>query len=148
MPNLGEVRALLGLLADEFPTSEAWLSLSLADTDHLCDGTPLAEVMALVNESQQVLAVGLNCTALDVVEPALRAMDTLTDKPILAYPNSGETYDPVTKTWCEASADNNLGSWAPRWVGAGARMLGGCCRTSPADIAELAQAVATPLSER
>lgn len=145
MPNGGEVKALLGLLADEFPLVEAWLSFSLADANHLCDGTPLAEVMPLVNESQQVLAVGLNCTALKMVEPALRSLSALTDKPLLAYPNSGETYDPVTKTWHEAPAGSSLGSWAPRWVEAGARMVGGCCRTSPADIAELAQAVGSSL---
>lgn len=141
MPNLGEVKALLGLLADEFPETEAWLSLSLADDGRLCDGTPLAEVMALVNESQQVLAVGLNCTALERVEPALQSMGALTDKPLLAYPNSGETYDPITKTWHEAAAGKDLRSWVPRWLEAGARMVGGCCRTSPADIAGLAQEV-------
>lgn len=100
----------------------------------------------MVQVSQQVLAVGLNCTALELVEPALRATGALTDKPLLDYPNSGESYDPVTKTWQEAAVGHDLGSWAPSWIEAGARVLGGCCRTSPADIAELAQAVSAPCS--
>jgi len=58
----------------------------------------------------------------------------------VAYPNSGETYDAATKTW---NADGNdaaasLAAGAGDWWKLGARVIGGCCRTTPRDIASLA----------
>lgn len=139
MPNGEEVRALVELLADDFTDAEAWVSFSLKDSEHLRDGTALAEIMPLLNASPQILAVGLNCTAQANVEPAVRALKALTDKPIIVYPNSGEEYDPVTKTWAPAGVDASFATYAPVWQDAGARVIGGCCRTTPADIAEVAR---------
>ncbi|MDO4898038.1 MAG: homocysteine S-methyltransferase [Rothia sp. (in: high G+C Gram-positive bacteria)] len=138
MPNAGEVRALLSLLSEEFPQAEAWLSFSVADAEHLCDGTALSEVLPEVNSCDQVLAVGVNCLDCLKVTPVLQVLAQLTHKPLLAYPNSGETYDPVTKTWQQAPAHRRLGELAGAWGQAGVSLVGGCCRTSPSDIAELA----------
>lgn len=140
MPNGEEVRALVELLADEFPDAEAWVSFSLKDADHLRDGTALADILPVLEASAQVLAVGLNCTAQVNVEPAIRALKSLTGKPIIVYPNSGEKYDPATKTWAPAGADASFATNTPVWKDAGARLIGGCCRTTPADIAEVARA--------
>ncbi len=41
----------------------------------------------------------MNCTAPRYIPDLIRAAHAATDKPILVYPNSGETYDPQTKTW-------------------------------------------------
>ena len=46
----------------------------------------------------QVVAVGVNCLPIPRVAPALRALRRGTAKPLVAYPNSGERYDPVTKS--------------------------------------------------
>lgn len=137
MPNAEEVHALTELLADEFPQAEAWVSFSLKDAEHLRDGTSLADIVPLLDASSQVLAIGLNCTAQENVESAIRALKTLTDKPVIVYPNSGEKYDPVTKTWASADADASFAANAPIWKDAGAHLIGGCCRTTPADIAEV-----------
>ncbi|MBM7052289.1 homocysteine S-methyltransferase [Rothia sp. ZJ1223] len=138
MPNGDEVRALVDLLAQEFSESEAWVSLSLKDSHHLCDGTALSELLPVLDASPQVVAVGLNCTAQENVEPALRALSALTTKPLITYPNSGEEYDPVTKTWALKDSTANLALNTEWWQAAGARVIGGCCRTAPADIAEIA----------
>lgn len=141
MPSGPEAVALIGLLADEFPDTEAWLSLSLADSEHLCDGTALRDLAPLINSSDQIKAVGLNCTALENVQPALAVLSGLTDKPLLVYPNSGEQYDPETKTWALTDAAHTFGSFIPGWVEAGVTLIGGCCRTTPSDISTIARSV-------
>lgn len=44
-------------------------------------------------------AVGVNCTAPEYVRELVERIRRVTGKPIVVYPNSGECYDPVTKTW-------------------------------------------------
>ena len=58
--------------------------------------------------------------------------------PLVVYPNSGEHYDAVTKTWHHhGEACETLAGYLPQWLAAGAKLIGGCCRTTPKDIAEL-----------
>lgn len=137
LPSFGEIQALISLLA-EFPHSSAWFSFTLRDAQHLSDGTPLSKVAEVINAAPQVVAVGLNCVALESVTPALQTLQTLTDKPLLVYPNSGEQYDAVSKSWHSAPSGCTLHDKFPEWQQAGARLIGGCCRTTPQDIAAIA----------
>jgi homocysteine S-methyltransferase len=57
----------------------------------------------------------------------------------VAYPNSGQRYDPETKQWLGRAAHVSTAQ-AGQWIAAGARLIGGCCRTTPADIRALSQA--------
>lgn len=140
MPNAGELHALIELLDEEFQDAEAWVSLSLKDSEHLCDGTALSEIIPLLEACPRLLAVGVNCTAQQNVEPALRVLKELTSKPLIVYPNSGEEYDPVTKTWTAGGEGASFTANTPVWKQNGAHIVGGCCRTTPADIAEIALA--------
>ena len=63
LPSFAELQALLTLLR-EFPTLGAWFAFTLRDSQHLSDGTPLTEVLS-VRGNPQVLAIGINCIALD-----------------------------------------------------------------------------------
>lgn len=137
LPSFAEAQALVSLLA-EFPDSSAWFSFTLRDANHISDGTPLSEVAALLNAAPQVVAVGINCVALESVTPALRTLQALCDKPLLVYPNSGEQYDATSKTWHSAPSGCTLHDKFPEWQQAGARLIGGCCRTTPQDIAAIA----------
>ncbi|MCR1000211.1 homocysteine S-methyltransferase [Serratia rubidaea] len=138
LPSFAELQALLTLLAD-YPTLGAWFSFTLRDSEHLSDGTSLAEVASLLNASPQALAVGVNCIALEQVTPALRTLAALTTLPLLAYPNSGEHYDAVSKTWhaCDGEHGSLIGQ-LDAWRQSGARLIGGCCRTTPQDIRAIA----------
>ena len=49
-----------------------------------------------------VAAVGVNCTAPEFVDELLARSRTVTDLPLVAYPNAGRTYDAATKTWSGA----------------------------------------------
>lgn len=144
LPNMQELRALLDLLAVEFPDAIAWIGCTVKDAQHLCDGTPLHEVVDLVMQHRdRVVAVGVNCIPLAIVVEAVRSMSSATgDKPmpLLCYPNLGEVYDATTKTWHGAGAtSDSMGVQVLKWRTMGARLIGGCCRTGPQDIELIAK---------
>ncbi|QNH17562.1 homocysteine S-methyltransferase [Xanthomonas sp. SS] len=142
-PSAAEIAALLALL-QEFPQSTAWFSFTLRDAMHLSDGTPLREVVALLDGHPQVVALGVNCIAPALCTPALQHLAPLTRLPLVAYPNSGERYDAAGKRWDGGAAEAcALVDRLDAWRAAGARLIGGCCRTRPRDIALLAQRLAT-----
>lgn len=143
MPTFSEI-SMLQLLAIEFPTTTAYLSLSLRDGQHLCDGTLLADVLSAINKQPQIVAVGVNCYALEKVTDALITLHTLTDLPLVVKPNSGEKYDGVAKTWVDAPAQNlSFEEYIDEWVKHGAKMIGGCCRTNPQIIENIAKKLNT-----
>lgn len=142
-PNLPEIRVLADLV--EGTRVPAWLSVTLADggptgVPRLPDGTPLTALAEVAAAHPTVRAVGVNCVRPAQVSPALEALAAVSDLPLIAYPNSGETYDAESMTWQDptAEAGERLGAWpVADWIARGARIVGGCCRTTPADIAEL-----------
>lgn len=133
IPSAAEGRALATLLA-ETPSARAWLSFSCRDGERLRDGTSFAETVRALAPVPQIVAIGVNCTAPEHVEELLRAAARETKKPLVAYPNSGERYDAATKSWHGASTATDWGGLARTWYGAGARLVGGCCRTGPRHI--------------
>ncbi|EUA02042.1 homocysteine S-methyltransferase family protein [Mycobacterium kansasii 824] len=58
---------------------------------------------------------------------------------MIVYPNSGEHWDSRRRAW--VGPRRFSGELARQWVAAGARIVGGCCRVGPADIAEIRRAV-------
>jgi homocysteine S-methyltransferase len=52
-------------------------------------------------------------------------------KKIIVYPNSGEQFDPNQKKWLDTQSTYDFSKLALKWYNAGARMIGGCCRTGP-----------------
>lgn len=136
-PSLPEIRVLAELVdAHAVP---AWLTVTLsADGTHLPDGTPLSTVAEAVAGTPLIRGLGVNCVRPSLVAPALAALGRATDLPLVAYPNSGETYDAATMTWRTGTA--TPAAWPVQtWTRLGARLIGGCCRTTPDDIAVLAR---------
>lgn len=136
IPSLAEGEALLRLLA-EFPGVWAWLSFSCRDGDHVCHGERFVDCVALAHECPQIVAIGVNCTAPRYVEDLVRQAAAVTTKPLLVYPNRGERWDALAQCWLPGSGVADFAAAAERWYAAGARLIGGCCRTTPADIAAL-----------
>ncbi|MCX8596525.1 MULTISPECIES: homocysteine S-methyltransferase [unclassified Gilliamella] len=138
LPNFAEIKALVKVLK-QYPSMTAWFSFTLKDANHLSDGTPLKEVIDYLNNVDQVVSVGINCIALEEVTAALTVLQTLTRKPLIVYPNSGEQYDPTTKQWHKNHQHNcTFKNQLPTWLKLGAKLIGGCCQTTPKDIAEIA----------
>jgi homocysteine S-methyltransferase len=116
----------------------AWLSYTVEGTRTRA-GQPLADAFAVTVGVPEIVAVGVNCCAPDDVLPAIGpALDT--GKPVIVYPNSGERWDASLRAWVGPSRFSP--QLAMQWVSAGARVVGGCCRVRPADISELAAALA------
>jgi len=133
IPCLREALVLARLL-EEFPALPAWISFSCRDGERNCEGERIAECVARLNEYTQLVAVGGNCTAPEYMVPLLRHMRGATDKPPLVYPNSGEHYDAGRKRWSGTTGATTFADQARAWYAEGARLIGGCCRTTPADI--------------
>jgi homocysteine S-methyltransferase len=142
VPCLAEARALSRLLR-ELPGARAWISFSCRDERHVSHGEPIAACAAELESNEQIVAIGVNCTAPRYVPGLVAELARSTRKPIAAYPNSGERYDAAARRWVEGPARADFAGEARRWIEAGARLVGGCCRTTPADIAAIAAYVAT-----
>jgi len=134
LPCLEEAEVLLRLL-ERYPDQQAWFSFSARDDQSISDGTAVEEAARLLGEHPQVAALGINCTPPDNILGLLERLGAHTDKPLLAYPNSGEGWDAEKRCWLTASrSPKGFGDWPPKWINAGARIIGGCCRTGPKDI--------------
>lgn len=140
VPSLLEVEALIRSL-EEFPAVQAWISCSCGNGERLWHGELLAEVVALANHTPQVVAVGVNCTAPELIERLLCSVKHIAQKPLIVYPNRGERWDGEAMCWVEGSGVDHFADLARQWHGAGAQLVGGCCRTTPEDIAAIAAAL-------
>lgn len=132
VPDVDEAEALVDLVHSI--GMPAWLSYTI-DGARTRAGQPLADAFAVAAGVDEIVAVGVNCCAPDDVLPAI-ASAAAAGKPVIVYPNSGERWDTLRHKWIgrpRFSAD-----LASRWIAAGARIVGGCCRVGPAEIAELA----------
>jgi homocysteine S-methyltransferase len=133
VPSLSEVTALLDVVRGS--GVPAWLSV----TPHLGalrTGEPLEAAFAFADEVEEIAAVGVNCCHPSEVLAAIAAARQVTDKPIVVYPNSGESWDAKNRTWVgEPGFPREL---VERWLDAGASLIGGCCRVGPEQIARIA----------
>ncbi|MBQ1509732.1 MAG: homocysteine S-methyltransferase [Selenomonadaceae bacterium] len=136
LPCLVEAKAVVHAVREKRIAVPLWVSFSCKDEKHISDGTEISACAAWLNQAQEVAAVGLNCTAPQYVVSLIQEIKAHTDKPVVVYPNSGETYDPASKTWQGAAV--GFAERAEEWYRAGARLIGGCCRTKPRDIWEIA----------
>lgn len=108
----------------------AWLTFSCRDDATTCAGEPYVDAVGVVSACGQVRAVGVNCTDPANVGALLGAASSVTDLPLVAYPNHGRAWDAEHECWVGAT-DGDLAAHIPGWVDAGARLLGGCCGIGP-----------------
>lgn len=133
-PKLNETMFLLNLIHEISPTTPVYVSYTLKDVTHISDGTSLKRAVAIVSHDPAVVAVGINCTKLELVCPALRVMKSVSSKPLLVYPNTSANYDPQTKCWIKAPNKPQFENEIIKWYLAGARLIGGCCTTLPSHV--------------
>ena len=131
IPLRTEAEALVRLLGEK-PNVKAWITFSCRDGRHTSAGDSIAECARWLDAVPQVIAIGVNCVAPELVESLVHEVGSGTTKPIVVYPNSGETWDAEARCWV-GTADR-FTAYVPRWLDAGARWVGGCCRTTPEDI--------------
>jgi homocysteine S-methyltransferase len=137
VPDIDEAEALATVIAGA--GIPGWLTYSI-DGERTRAGQPIAEAFAVARDVPEIVAVGVNCCAPADVPLAITVAGEISGKPVIVYPNSGEHWDAARRAWAGRS---RYEAGQPReWVARGARIVGGCCRVSPADIADIAAAVA------
>jgi homocysteine S-methyltransferase len=143
IPSLLEAEVLVELLS-EIKNIQAWISFSCKDNRHISDGAGFSVAIAAVLQSEAVVAAGLNCTAPRFVDALLDEARPVAKKPLVAYPNSGELYDAATGQWRPSGEAGMLERAACGWRDRGARLIGGCCRTTPDTIRGMRTALTRP----
>lgn len=134
VPDADEAEALAHLARDlDVP---CWLSYTIAG-DRTRAGQPLSDAFAVAAGIPQIVAVGVNCCAPSDVAMAVSLARQVTGKPVVAYPNSGESWDGPRRTW-DGRRELPGPPLVTGWIAEGARIVGGCCRVRPADISRLA----------
>jgi homocysteine S-methyltransferase len=140
IPTVREAVVLVDLVAELGAT--AWLSFQCRDAATTAAGEPIEEAVAVGAEAPGIVAVGVNCTAPRHVPALLAAAGAATTKPLIAYPNDGDTWDAQDRRWVAADPGGRFDPAAvASWAGLRVTWLGGCCGTGPADIAALAAAL-------
>ncbi|XP_063540706.1 translin-associated factor X-interacting protein 1-like [Cydia strobilella] len=131
-----EAVMLVELLKD-YPETKAWLSFSCKDEKHVSHGENYQTVARKCYDlnPEQIIAVGVNCTA-----PAniVQLLEGINDKrvvpiPLIVYPNSGEKYH-KDLGWTEGDKLQRLNHYVHKWLDLGVKYVGGCCRTYAEDI--------------
>ena len=133
IPSAEEAALVLELLAP-WPEIRAWVSFTCRDASRISDGRPVAEAIRSVEDHPLVAAVGFNCVPPSLAEELLAGAARVTTKPLVIYPNSGERWDAGRRRWISGEGPFEFGAGARRWLGSGARLIGGCCRTGPETI--------------
>lgn len=109
------------------------------------EGTAADEAAARL-EAAGADVVGVNCSDALATLDALERMQRGTSLPLAGQPNAGQPRSVAGRTIYLASPDY-LQAWGKRALKAGARLLGGCCGTTPEHIASLRDLVAEQVPE-
>ncbi|SCV01919.1 LANO_0F14180g1_1 [Lachancea nothofagi CBS 11611] len=147
VPNFHELKAILSwdtsIISKPF-----FIGLSVHEHGVLRDGTTMHEIAEFIKSlgpkmNPNFTLLGINCVSYnhshDILESLHKEMPGF---PLIAYPNSGEVYDTVKKIW--NPKESQMLAWddiVERYINSGARIIGGCCRTSPKDIQAIREAV-------
>ncbi len=141
IPSIAEAEALVRVLV-RVPEMPAWVTFSCRNGAEICDGTPFETAVRMVADGGNVVAVGVNCTSPLHVESLVRIAASVTDLPIVAYPNRGAFWDGVRRVWVDPPRQDMRPTLRPaEWREAGAKLIGGCCGTGPAEISSIASAL-------
>ncbi|GIX89059.1 selenocysteine Se-methyltransferase [Caerostris darwini] len=140
IPSVKEGEALMKLLKD-IPNIEAWLSFScgsMHQTSHKEDIDKSVLNCMKIAPSSQLVAIGVNCCPPEYAESLLKDISAIANGfPLIVYPNSGESWD-TNKGWSGPKRNPNH-KYLESWVNYSAKIIGGCCRTTPEDIFDISQ---------
>jgi homocysteine S-methyltransferase len=128
---------VLARLIEEQNTLYGWISFTAKDGKHISSGEAIADIVKELDSYSHIAAIGINCTAPEYVEELIETIEASTTKPVIVYPNYGEHYDAETKSWHGSATHASFGESSHQWYQKGARIIGGCCRTSPDDIRQI-----------
>lgn len=138
MTDLYEVRAAL-LAAKENSDKPVLVTMTYEENMRTFTGVS-PECAVAVAEGLGADAIGVNCSlGPEELMPVLEKICSLTHLPVIAKPNAGLP-DPVTNKFNVTPED--FAASAVKLARLGVKILGGCCGTTPAHIAAVAEALA------
>ncbi len=135
IPNIQEA-IILAEIAEEIG-AKCWLTFSCKNYTDISDGTPIKDAVKMIEKFSSIVSVGVNCTAPKYISNLIDEIKKSSDKYITIYANSGEKYDPITKTWDGSKDGKRYVDYAVEWKEKGATLIGGCCGTTPKEIKEI-----------
>ncbi|KAJ1398295.1 Homocysteine-binding domain [Sesbania bispinosa] len=143
IPNKIEAQACVELLEEENVQIPSWICFTSVDGDNAPSGESFEDCLEVINKSNKVDAVGINCAPPHFMESLICKFKQLTKKAIIVYPNSGEVWDGRAKKWLPSKCfhDEDFGFHATKWRDLGAKIIGGCCRTTPSTIQIISNAL-------
>ncbi|XP_027362026.1 homocysteine S-methyltransferase 1 [Abrus precatorius] len=143
IPNKLEAKACVELLEEESVQIPCWICFTTVDGENAPSGESFEDCLEVINKSNKVEAVGINCAPPHFMENLICKFKQLTKKAIIVYPNSGEVWDGKAKKWLPSKCfhDDDFGFHATKWRDLGAKIIGGCCRTTPSTIQIISNAL-------
>ncbi|XP_060517110.1 uncharacterized protein LOC132696353 isoform X2 [Cylas formicarius] len=140
-----EAEMLVKLLKEQFPGVKAWLSFSVGSdgkTTAFGENYQQTAIACYNMNPEQLVAVGVNCTAPRLIEPLISGINANRSKPIplIVYPNSGESYN-VELGWINRDKCEPVETYIDRWLDLGVTWIGGCCRTYAIDVTRIRREV-------
>lgn len=112
------------------------VSFVVRENGDLLSGEALEDAIAAV-EPFEPLAIGLNCIPPEGMTRSLPRLRAGTRRPLIAYAHLGNP-EPISGwSFAQDLSAEEYAEHAVRWIEIGARIVGGCCGTTPAHIAAL-----------
>lgn len=136
LPSLDEALAIVDAMT-ALPRLRGWISFTCADDSRTVHGERIADCAAALDAVDQVVAVGVNCTAPQFVSSLIAEIRRVSSKPIVVYPNSGEAWDAAAREWRGLADSADYATHVREWHAGGASWIGGCCRTGPEHIRQV-----------
>ena len=164
-PCLTEDKAILDIMSsvEKSRNVGGWFSVSCDSSVRLCSGETVEDLCRLIEDresddskynlkdssvtysgqnSLRYLGLGVNCTnplyTKDIIETMRECINKV--RTLVAYPNRGCTWNPELVAYDDSSgmSDDQFAYLASSWVDAGAKIVGGCCKTNPGTIKAIA----------
>jgi len=112
--------------------------LTVSEENETAYGNQLQQSILRISK-EPVAAVGLNCSiGPSLMLDSLKLIKNLTDKPISLQPNAGLPQQ-VNGRLIYMCTPEYMAEYAKRFFENGAKIIGGCCGTTPAHIKEIAR---------
>ncbi len=150
LPSLEEARAI-GEALKPWPDIAAWFTFTCPDGRagnlQVAHGETLRACASLAAGFEQTVAVGINCTQPMWIANLIGELRLASAKSVVVYPNSGEGWDAQARCWTGSSDPAAFCELARGWFEQGAQLVGGCCRTRPEHIRQVAAAWSTVSAE-
>ncbi len=123
------------------PETPIVAQITVNENQELTHGERLADAIRRISAIEYISALGVNCTiGPSSMLHSLEIIREMTTKPISVMPNAGLPRE-VDGRKLYMSTPEYMAEYAKRFFEKGARIIGGCCGTTPEHITEIVKAV-------